>query len=49
VTRNKGRVCQVVEKSKCDIRRVTSTLQAATAVAVTCGISCQPSILNALC
>ena len=47
-TRNPGRVCQLVEKSECDIRRLTSTVQAATAAAVTCGISCQPSIFRTL-
>lgn len=43
-----GRVCQSVEKSEGDIQRLTSTVQAATAAAVTCGISCEPSIFLAL-
>lgn len=43
-----GRVCQLVEKSERAIRRLTSTAQAATAAAVTCGISCHPSIFRTL-
>jgi IS30 family transposase len=43
-----GRVCQVVEKSERGIRRLISTVYAATAAAVTCGISCHPSIFRTL-
>jgi hypothetical protein len=38
----------VVEKSECHIRRQSSIVYAATAVAVTCAISCQPSIFRIL-
>jgi hypothetical protein len=41
-----GRVCQLVEEYECDIRRLTPTGYAATAAAVTRGISCQPSIFR---